>query len=127
MFVGTPLLVPLAALFVCFYQPGTPHQHFDFERKAFVVIFVTVLSALLDYWYAPGTHDPVGFSWMLLLWSYGLFVLCYGLVVAKLLRDFSFKQAGLNCRTLLAIVEILVLLATPILYQQYLHRPESSS
>jgi hypothetical protein len=120
MFFGTPILVPIAGIIICFFR-GTKSARFDFEIKSGLIIIATALSALIDYLYAPGTHDEVGFAWMTMLWSYGLFVLFYGLIGAKILKDFSLKKVGLNVWTILTITEIIVFTSIPLIYSYLLN------
>jgi len=119
MFIGTPFIVPLAAQTI-FFLLGNKSTRFDFELKSAIVITATVLSAVLDYFYAPGTHDQVGFAWMAMLWSYGLFVLFSGLTGAKFYTDFSFKQIGFNIWTSLIIIELIFFISIPLIYHRLL-------
>lgn len=119
MFIGTPFLVPLATLFICFFF-GDKSTRFDFELKSTIVITATVLSAVIDYFYAPGTHDQVGFAWQTMLWSYGLFVLFFGLTGAKFYSDFSFSKVGFNIWTTLTIIELIIFISIPLIYHRLL-------
>ena len=119
MFIGTPFLVPLATLIICFFL-GDKSTRFDFELKSLIVIIATISSAVIDYFYAPGTHDQVGFAWMTMLWSYGLFVLFFGLTSAKFYSDFSFKKVGFNLWTTLTIIEVITFISIPIIYHRLL-------
>lgn len=119
MVLGTTFIVPVTALFICFFR-GKKSLRFDFELKSTIVISVTVLSATLDYFYAPGTHDDIGFGWMVMFWSYGLFVLFFGLVAAKFYKDFSFSKFGFNVWTVMTIIELILFISIPLVYHRLL-------
>ena len=113
--LGTPFLVPLIAFIICFVLGDNPRR-FPFEIKSTIVISVTILSAVIDYFYAPGQHDQEGFAWVALSWSYGLFVLFYSLVGAKFYFDFSLEKLGFNSWTLLTVVEIAIFISIPLIF-----------
>jgi hypothetical protein len=117
MFIGTPLLVPLTSIIICFTL-GEKTTRFDFEIKSAIVISATVFSAVMDYFYAPGTHDQAGLAWMTMLWSYGLFVLFFGLIGAKFYFDFSLSKFGFNIWTALTILELALFVSIPFIYQR---------
>jgi hypothetical protein len=119
IFIGTPFIVPMVTLFICFFL-GDKTIHFDFELKSTIVITSTILSAVIDYYYAPGTHDQVGFAWQTMFWSYGLFVLFFGLTGAKLYWDFSFSKIGLNSWTALSIFELAIFISIPLIFHRLL-------
>jgi hypothetical protein len=119
IFIGTPFLVPLTTLSICFLL-GNQSIRFGFELKSTIVITATIISAVIDYFYAPGTHDQVGYSWMAMLWSYGLFVLFYGLIGAKFYSDFSLSKVGLNIWTTLTILELVLFVSIPPIYHRLL-------
>ena len=119
MFIGTPIVIPLTTLIFCFIL-GDKSTRFDYEFKSIIVITATVLSAVFDYFYAPGTHDQVGFAWMAMLWSFGLFVMFIGLTVAKFYTDFSFSKFGSNIWTILTIIEFTLFISIPLIYLRLL-------
>jgi len=120
MLIGTPLLVPLAGIIICFFL-GEKSAHFDFETKSGIIIILTFLSAQIDYLYTPGTHDQIGFAWMTLFWSYGLFVLFFGLILAKIFKDFSLTKIGLNVWTIFSILEVIIFISIPLIYIKLLN------
>ena len=103
--LGTPFLVPLIAFIICFVLGDNPRR-FPFDIKSTIVISVTILSAVIDYFYAPGQHDQEGFAWVALAWSYGLFVLFYS----------SLEKLGFNSWTLLTVVEIAIFISIPLIF-----------
>ena len=117
MFIGTPLLVPITTIIICFAL-GEKTTRFDFEIKSIIVISATVFSAVMDYFYAPGTHDQAGVAWMTMLWSYGLFVLFFGLIGAKFYFDFSVSKFGFNIWTALTIIELVLFISIPFIYHR---------
>jgi hypothetical protein len=119
MIIGTPFIVPLASILICFSHVDE-YARFDFEMKSIIVILVTIISAIIDYLYAPGTHDQVGFAWMTLYWSYGLFTIFIGLICAKFYIYFSFKKLGFNVWTLKTILEIIIFILIPLIYHNLL-------
>lgn len=115
IFIGTTVIVPLSALIICFFL-GKNEAHFHFEIKAAIVISAVALSAIIDYFFAPETHDDQGIAWVALFWTYGLCVLFWGLAGAKLYNDFPFKKLGFNFWTFLSISELLTFISIPLLY-----------
>jgi len=119
IFFGTPLIIPLTTLLICFYSKNNSTDY-KFESKSLIVILAFLISAVLDYFFAPGTHDQVGFGWMSLLWALGLYILFFGLVVAKFCNDFCLRKMGFNIYTAFNIKEILIFILIPLVYNKLL-------
>ncbi len=114
IYIGTPFLLPISTLIVCFIL-GEKSLRFDFEKKAAIVFFAMILSIVIDRAYVAWIQDAYVLQ-QGIFFSYGLFILSFGLIAAKFYSDFSIRKLGLNGWTLLCFFELTFFGMLPFVY-----------